>query len=250
MLIGTASLAGRRWGPVVSGWLVGLPFTSAPIAFFLARDNGLSFAATAAAGTMAGAVSQAAFCLAYAWITPRAHWPGALIVGCAAFALFTGILDALPNVALPALAGCTFVGLAVAPRLMPRLERHHTLVVPLPQWDLPLRMTLATVVVLALTAAASTIGPRLTGLLAPFPLYAAILTIFAHALQGPAAALDVLRGLLAGLFAFATFFLVLAASLEAAGITVAFSAALLAALALQAASLALLRRSRRRGDVG
>ena len=31
-LIGAASLAGRRWGPAVSGWLVGFPFTSAPIA--------------------------------------------------------------------------------------------------------------------------------------------------------------------------------------------------------------------------
>ena len=35
-LIGTASLAGRRWGPAVSGWLVGFPFTSAPVALFLA----------------------------------------------------------------------------------------------------------------------------------------------------------------------------------------------------------------------
>ena len=237
---------GRRWGPAVGGWLVGLPFTSAPIAFFLARDNGLAFAATSAAGTMVGAVSQAGFCLAYAWVTQRARWPLALTAGCAAFALVTALLDALPDVALGALAGGAFVGLAVAPGLMPRLERPEKSVAPLPQWDLPLRMTLATGVVVVLTAAASTIGPRLTGLLSPFPLYAAILTVFAHALQGPAAALDVLRGLLAGLFAFATFFLVLAASLEAAGVVIAFSAAVLVALAIQAASLVALRRSRQR----
>ena len=31
MLIATASLAGRRWGHAISGWLVGIPFTSGPI---------------------------------------------------------------------------------------------------------------------------------------------------------------------------------------------------------------------------
>jgi len=31
-LLGLVSLAGRRWGPAVSGWLVGLPLTSGPVA--------------------------------------------------------------------------------------------------------------------------------------------------------------------------------------------------------------------------
>ena len=51
---------------------MGLPLTSAPIAFFLARDHGLAFAAAAAVGIMAGTVSQAAFCVAYARIALRA----------------------------------------------------------------------------------------------------------------------------------------------------------------------------------
>jgi hypothetical protein len=71
VLIGAASLAGRRWGSVVSGWLVGIPFTSAPVAFFLALDPGPRFAAAAAAGIMAGAISQVAFCLVYSWTARR-----------------------------------------------------------------------------------------------------------------------------------------------------------------------------------
>jgi hypothetical protein len=102
---------------------------------------------------------------------------------------------------------------------------------------------LATVFVVALTAAAGALGPRLTGLLAPFPLYAAILTVFAHALDGGEAAVSVLRGLLVGLVAFAAFFLVLAASLGAAGIGAAFAAAIVVALLLQGAALWLLRRA-------
>ena len=57
LLIGVASLAGRRWGSEIGGWLVGIPFTSGPIAFFLAVGPGLHFAADASVGILAGAVS-------------------------------------------------------------------------------------------------------------------------------------------------------------------------------------------------
>lgn len=40
IIIGSASLAGRRWGPAVSGWIVGMPLTSGPVIFFVAlRDR-------------------------------------------------------------------------------------------------------------------------------------------------------------------------------------------------------------------
>src|SRR5918992_1631966 len=57
LLIAAASLAGRRWGPAVSGWFVGLPLTSGPIAFFLALEHGVAFAAAAAVGALAGALA-------------------------------------------------------------------------------------------------------------------------------------------------------------------------------------------------
>src|SRR5205807_6194643 len=71
LLVGAASLAGRRWGSSVGGWLIGIPFTSGPIAFFLALSPGPRFAASAAAGIMAGAVSQSAVCLSYSWAAQR-----------------------------------------------------------------------------------------------------------------------------------------------------------------------------------
>jgi hypothetical protein len=52
----------------------------------------------------------------------------------------------------------------------------------------------------------------------------------------------VLRGLVLGLFAFAGFFLVLAALIEWVGIASAFAGAIAVALALQAGSLWALRR--------
>jgi len=85
------------------------------------------------------------------------------------------------------------------------------------------------------------IGPHLTGLLSAIPLYVTILTVFAHRHQGPGAAAHVLRGLLYGMFAFASFFLALNLPLESAGIAAAFLTAIVVALAIQATSLWVLR---------
>jgi hypothetical protein len=114
--------------------------------------------------------------------------------------------------------------------------------VPLPGWDLPARMILATALVLAITAGASALGPRLSGLLATIPLYASILAGFGFQLVGPAAAIRVWRGLLFGLFGFGAFYLVLAASLEPLGLA-AFAVALAIAVLMQMTTLRLLRGS-------
>ena len=54
LLLGGVTLAGRKFGPTVSGWLVGLPLTSGPVSFFLALEQGTKFAARAArAGLLA-----------------------------------------------------------------------------------------------------------------------------------------------------------------------------------------------------
>jgi hypothetical protein len=193
---------------------------------------------------MAGAVSQAAFCLAYAWTARRRSWPYAMGAACAAFALATAAL-ARVTPSLPVLAVVVFTALAAAIRAMPRTEVDGRVPTPPPRWDLPARMVLATAFVLALTAAAGALGARLTGLLAPFPLYAAILTVFAHALDGGGAAVSVLRGLLVGLIAFAAFFLVLAATLSAVGVGVAFAVAITVALVLHGGALWMLRRADR-----
>jgi hypothetical protein len=237
LLIGLSSLAGRRWGPSVSGWLVGLPFTSGPIAYFLALDHGPAFAAAAAAGTLAGGISQAAFSLAYTRVAFRADWPIALLAGCLGFAAAT---LALGYLVLPLwiVFPSVLVALVVALVLVPGgvgfaliVRRRYG------RWDIPVRMLVATVVVLVLTGFAPSLGPRLTGLLAPFPLYAAILGVFAHHLSGPGAAAGVLHGLLVGLFSFAAFFLILAATIDRAGIALAFIAAVMVALVVQAGSL-------------
>jgi hypothetical protein len=241
-LIGAATLTGRRWGPAVGGWLVGFPFTSAPVALFLALGHGAAFAADAAVGTMSGAISQAAFCVTYGWLAPRWGWAGSVAVSTLAFALATVGLERVSLALVPTFVVVVAV-LALALRLMPgRTAASPTPSVPPPAWDVPARMVVATVFVLLLTGLASTLGARLTGLLTPFPLYGATLAVFTHHFLGPTEGADVLRGLLVGLFAFATFFLVLAALLQPAGLGIAFAAAVALTVVVQAGALWVVRR--------
>jgi hypothetical protein len=86
-----------------------------------------------------------------------------------------------------------------------------------PSWDIPFRMVTATAVVITLTALAHTLGPRLSGLLAPFPVTGAVLSIFTHRLDGDQAVVRLIRGMGLASFTFAGFFLVLAELLERRG---------------------------------
>ena len=229
---------GRRWGQGVGGVIVALPLTSGPVAFFLVLEHGPAFAARAALGSMAGALAQGLFCLGYAALAARG-WPLAFAGSTAAFAV-TGLVLQRLALRLGPLTGVVAVGLAFALLAMPPGEetRRPT---PLPPWDIPARMIVATALVLSLTAAAATLGPRLSGLLATFPVYAGILAVFAHAQAGPGPATRALRGLLAGLFSFAAFFVVIAALIERLGIGPAFVAAFVTTLALQALALVVIR---------
>jgi hypothetical protein len=239
-LIGTATLAGRRWGQSVGGWLVGLPLTTGPVAFFIALDQGEVFAAAAALGSLAGAAAEAAFCVAYGRTAAAGGgWPVSLLAGTAAFAAAGVALQGLALGPGPLLVTGT-AALVLALRLTPPGAALATPVRP-PRGDLPARMVLATVVVLALTALAPRLGARLSGLLATYPLFAVILAVFAHRLEGGAAAISVLRGLLLGLFSFVAFCFVLGVGFVRLGTAGAFAAAVAAALVVQGISLRRLR---------
>jgi hypothetical protein len=231
-LIGMVSLAGRRWGAFISGWLVGLPLTSGPIVFFLAVDHDPAFAAAASHGILSGTLSQALFCLTYAWACQYLRWPAALLPGLAAFGASTVVFNFFrpPVVWLFLL---TIFGLAAIYRAMPAGRNTIFRARPLPVWDIPARMIVATVFVVGLTEVAEHLGPHLTGLLSPFPLYALILSVFSQHFEGPPAAVRVLKGMVQGLTSFAFFFLIVAGFIEKSGVIPTLLLAIVVALALQ-----------------
>ena len=239
-LIAIATLSGRRWGPSIGGWLVGLPFTSGPVSFFVAIEQGTPFAAAAAAGSIGGAAASALFAVAYAGLARRFAWQASLAGASLAFFAGIGILRALPLGSdlpvplLPLYLG-TLVCCGVSAWLIAE-PGHVAPGVPAPRWDLPARMAVATALVVSITTAAPVLGPQLTGLLTTYPVYASVL-----AQRGPVAATHVIRGLCFGLLAFASFFFTIGALIDRAGIVVGFAAAIAAALAVQTMTLVWLR---------
>jgi hypothetical protein len=241
LIIGGASLAGRRWGPAVSGWLIGLPITSGPIIFFLALSHDGAFVTTAALGTLSGGLSLVVYCLSYSWLAVYFKWPVAFAGGILSFVAVTTLMQKL---VLPLVPTFVLVVLAILAGiwLMPKKTVIAANETKPGRWDLPARVLIGTSFILGLTGIAPFIGPRLTGLLSILPLYITILAIFAHRQQGGAAAISVFRGLLFGLFSFAGFFLVLVSLLEPGGIVVAFIAAILTTFVIQGLSLLRMRK--------
>ena len=240
IIMGTASRAGRRWGPAVSGWIVGLPLTSGPVIFFLAISHDIPFAANAIRGTLSGGFSLIAFCLVHAWLATKFDWRIATAGSLLTFSVITLLLQ---NLSLPlfSLFALVLLVISLGVWFMPKQAAEQVAASTLNQWDIPARILVGTSFILFVTGIAPIIGSTLTGLLTTFPLFASILAIFAQRQQGSDGAIHVLHGLTLGLFAFAGFYLVLGLLIENTSLAVSFGLATLTALIIQGSSLFILR---------
>ena len=209
------------------------------MSFFLAVDHGIPFAAAAARGSIAAIAAECAFALAYAWTQrgwPLAFGLGTLAYAAAALVMQFVVIDPLLLAALMAAL------LLVTLRLLPARERRAAPSPRPPAWDLPVRVVVTTAIVLVITSVAPTLGPYGSAMLATFPLFASVLAVFAERHQGHASAVEVLRGLVNGLFGFTAFFVVVALALEPLGF-IAFGIAVAVVLVVQSLALAALRRA-------
>lgn len=239
-LIGGVTLAGRRWGPAVAGWLSAFPVVAGPILFFIALDQGTEFAAQAAAGTLSAVLAIITFNLSYAWAATRYRWYACLGIAFLAYCVAVlGLRSWAPPLAFGAVA--VLVTLGVAPRLFP--QPGEAAPAKPRASDMHWRMIAAAVLVLAVTHFSSSLGPRLSGVLAMFPVMASVLVAFSHRHTGAAFAINLLRGTVIGYYAFAVFCIVLALALPSIGMAASFGIALTAAILVQASSRLYLNRS-------
>lgn len=270
-----ASLAARRFGARIGGLLGGLPMVAGPILLVFALTHGRAFAAQAATATLLGIVSLCAFILVYAHLARRLRWTLSLLGGWLAFLLASAALSQLPAGAPEALM-LALASLAVTVAALPRplapspspadppswdlplrgasaASRAFARPLPCtapergldpPSWDLPLRGLSALALVIAITALSGPLGPKLSGLLTPFPVVATVLAAFTHAQHGEHQLVRIMRGFATGLVAYVLFCFALALALRSAAVAPSFLLALLAALATQVLVLSLaLRRS-------
>jgi hypothetical protein len=92
-LIYAVTLAGRRWGPMVAGWLSAFPVVSGPILLAVTLKQGPDFAATAAEGTLLAVVAILVFSLGYAWASNMFCVLGSMSSALAAYTIAAVVLQ-------------------------------------------------------------------------------------------------------------------------------------------------------------
>ncbi len=205
------SLAGKRWGPSVAGWLSGLPVVVGPILLFLALEQGPAFAAQSAVAALSAMFAMITFCVVYAQAAQRCNWPAALLIALSGWSLVAVVLSLLPaSLVFSCIAAAT--ALLTAPYLFPAVQPLAS--GPAPKSDkLLLRMLAGALLTLAVTLLASTVGERWSGLLAVFPVLGSVMAVFSQQTRGPAFTAALLRATATGMYSFAAFCLTLALTL-------------------------------------
>ena len=229
------TLAGRRWGPSIAGWLAGLPVSAGPILFIVALEQGPVFAAFAAAAALSAVASTVMFCAVYAHASRRFDWSIALPITAAGWLCAVSLLARLPVSTALSLALATGALLA-APYLFP--DRQDSVATrSMSMAELALRALAGALLTLAVSLSAAHIGTAWSGLLTTYPVLGTVLAVFSHRNHGASFVIELLRSMATGMYSFATFFLVLALLLANQGTATAFVVAIVAGLSMQLATL-------------
>jgi hypothetical protein len=228
VLVAVISLAARLWGPTIGALLMGLPWLTGPVLFFLTLEKGTEFGVGACAGILLGVVCICAYLLAWGIASAVGPWPLCLAAASVAFAA-TAWATQETRFDLVTAAGLAALCLLLTYVLLPGAAA-RAMPAPLPWWDIPARMlaTIALVGVISITA--DLLGPQLSGVVATFPVIVSVVGAFTHRQWGRDAARHMLRGLAVSLLAFVAFFLVVGLALPAVGLVNSYLLAVLAAL--------------------
>jgi hypothetical protein len=249
VLVAAVSLAARWWGPRVGGILMGLPWFTGPVLFILVQEKGVDFGVPACLGILLGVTGVSLFIVTYALLARVTAWPIAIVAAVAAYGAgawigqhpqVTAALGQSGTSPLPLAAVVSAVGLAFTYALIPR-PRGSQLPQALPWWDIPMRMLATGGLVATLLLAADVLGPRLSGILATYPVILTVVCTFTHHRWGKDAVWRVLLGITTSLYSFIVFFLVVGLTLPPLGLVGAYAAAAAIALAMTAGLLALRR---------
>jgi hypothetical protein len=240
VLVAVVSLVARKGGPMLAGMLVGLPWMTGPVLYFLALDKGTDFAVEACIGIELGVVCVAIFILAYAAASSFMRWPVCVAVGAIAFAAGAWALRG-SALDLPSAAAIAVVSLAVTYLLLPR-PCAPSAMVALPWWDIPARMLSAFTLVTVILFTADLLGPQLSGIVSTYPSMVTVVSAFTHHQWGLDAVRRVLRGMTLSLLVFVGFFLVVGLSLPGNGLAPSFVLASVLGLAAQGIALVAARR--------
>ncbi len=228
LLVAGVSLAARRFGPTVGGLMLGLPWMTGPVLFFLALERGDAFLIETARGALLAVPPIAAFAILYGRLASVLRWYWCLPTAAISFAasgLAMSTLDISHRVAAVLGAISLLTGYALVPR-----PTKLTGARSLPWWDIPVRMLATALLVAGIAATNDYLGPTLSGIVSSYPVILTVIATFTHHRWGVDAVRAMLRGVLLSLLSFVGFFWTVSIVVPHHGLVASYVAATLAGL--------------------
>ncbi|MEX5350806.1 hypothetical protein WCE02_05495 [Pseudomonas juntendi] len=243
LLMWAVSLASRRWGGLLGGLLSGLPITSALVMTFLCLEQGTAFTLNAVPGALGGLAAVQATYTCYLYATRRAEIGLAVLLALVFYALAAYAFTHWGSLYLSIAASLALIAWLIRatahepkPDILAKTRHRY--------WEIPLRMVAATTLLMVTTGFASWLGPAASGMLAPIPVIAWPLVVFAHVQSGCAGMAAMVRGNAIGAVGVIAFYLAVAGLLETLGIAATFALAVVLAVVLTVGLAAALRSRR------
>jgi hypothetical protein len=184
----TASFITERSGPVIGALIATLPISAGPSYVFLALDHDATFIAEGALASLPINAATLLLGLTYVLLAQRhgalLSWGAAVIVWLVLALLVTAAHWSLMSgliANLVAFAICVFVQRRYRHAKMPPITRRW--------YDVPLRASLVAMLVATVVTLSSWAGPRLSGIIALFPIvFSSMMLILHPRIGGPATA--------------------------------------------------------------
>jgi uncharacterized membrane protein (GlpM family) len=190
-----ASIVTERSGPVIGALVATLPVSAGPAYIFLALDHDAAFIADAALASLPLNATTIFMGLAYVTLAQRHSMAVSLAGGIAVWLAAGVIVGATPW----SLTGGIVANLVAFAVCLPLVQRFRVANMPLitRRWfDIPLRAALVATVVATVVTVSNTVGPKVSGIIALFPVVFSSLILILHPrIGGPATAAVFANGL-------------------------------------------------------
>jgi hypothetical protein len=225
-----ASVITERSGPAIGALVATLPVSAGPSYIFLALDHDAGFIAQSALASLPMNAATILMSLVVVLAAQRSRTLISLGAGLAVW-IFFGLLVRMFNWTL---AAGIVVNVAALGLCLPLVQRFRAAKMPLitRRWyDIPLRAGLVATVVATVVTLSNVVGPRLSGVIALFPVvFSSLILILMPRIGGQATAAVLANGQW-GMIGFAVAIVVLHLAAVPLGSTAALSLALLTGLA-------------------
>ena len=220
----------KKSGSAVGGMFAGLPIISGPILLFLSLQHGPSFGQKASETMILGVAGVAIYAVVYSISARRFHWFVSLFLASLFFYLSTLLFVQIPISGMERFF-FTVIIILICFKCIPDLK--ETIKVQPIRFEVFYRIIVGVCLLFTVTYFSNSVGAQYSGVISSFPVTAAIIPTFIHAVQGKEGAIIFLKNLAFSLFSMCIFFTYLSYELVSQGIALSFSLGLIIAMTVQ-----------------